>query len=105
LLILLSNPERDRIEMVQWSPEWKHHFLPLAGGIVQCPLVASKREKKTSIHMAKIQQAKGEDLKEYVIRFNRYAILILDLQDGVAYTAFPMDFSRGDSRLPLWQLR
>ena len=55
--------------------------------------------------MAKIQQAKGEDLKEYVIRFNRYAILILDLQDGVAYTAFPMDFSRGDSRLPLWQLR
>jgi len=29
---------------------------------------------------------KGEDLKEYVMRFNREAVLILDLHDGVAYT-------------------
>jgi len=27
-------------------------------------------------------------LKEFVIRFNHYAILIPDLQDKVAYTAF-----------------
>jgi len=38
--------------------------------------------------MAKIWQAKGNDLKEYVIRFNREAILILDLQDGIVYAAF-----------------
>ena len=31
---------------------------------------------------------KGEDLKEYVMRFNREAILILDLQDGTSYIAF-----------------
>jgi len=49
--------------------------------------VAGKRERKTSIHIVKIRQAKG-DLKEYVMRFNREAILIPDLQDGVAYAAF-----------------
>ena len=38
--------------------------------------------------MAKIRQEKGEDLKQYVMRFNREAVLILDLQDGVACTAF-----------------
>jgi len=38
--------------------------------------------------MAKIQQAKGEDLKEYIMRFNWEAVLILDLPDGVAYAAF-----------------
>ena len=36
--------------------------------------VAGKRERKTSIHIAKVQQAKGEDLKEYVVRLNREAI-------------------------------
>jgi len=51
-------------------------------------LIASKRDRKTSIHIAKIQQAKGEDLKEYVMRFIREAILIPELQDGVAYAAF-----------------
>jgi len=50
--------------------------------------IASKREKKTSIHLAKIRQQRGEDLKEYVRRFNHEAVLIPDLQDGVAYTAF-----------------
>jgi len=31
---------------------------------------------------------KGEDLKEYVQRFNRKVVLIPDLQDGIVYTAF-----------------
>jgi len=48
----------------------------------------SKRERKTRIHLDKIRQGKGEALKEYVMRFNREAILIPDLQDGVAYIAF-----------------
>ena len=50
--------------------------------------VANKRERKASIHIAKIQQAKEEDLKEYVMRFNREAVLISNLQDGIAYTTF-----------------
>jgi len=50
--------------------------------------VASKKEKKTSIHLARIQQQRGEDLKGYIRRFNHEAILIPDLQDGVAYAAF-----------------
>jgi len=49
--------------------------------------IASKKEKKTSIHLAKIQQQRGEDLKEYVRRFNHEVVLISDLQDGVAYVA------------------
>jgi len=39
----------------------------------------SNKEKKTSIHLAKIRQRRGEDLKEYVRRFNHEAILIPDL--------------------------
>jgi len=50
--------------------------------------VASKREQKTSIHLARIQQARGDDLKDYVMTFNHEAVLIPDLQDGIAYTAF-----------------
>jgi len=50
--------------------------------------VASKKEKKTSIHLARIRQQRGEDLKGYVRHFNHEAILIPDLQDGVVYAAF-----------------
>ena len=62
-------------------------FLQLAK-LFSTRFVAGKRERKTSIHIAKVRQAKEEDLKEYVMRFNREAILIPDLQDGVAYVAF-----------------
>jgi len=49
LPIIPCNPERDCIEMVQRSFEWKHYFLPLAGGIVQHPL-RSKQEGKEDKH-------------------------------------------------------
>jgi len=62
-------------------------FLQLAK-LFSTHFVAGKRERKTSIHIAKVRQEKEEDLKEYVMRFNREAILIPDLQDGVAYVAF-----------------
>jgi len=62
-------------------------FLQLAE-LFSMHFVVNKRERKTSIHMAKIRQAKGEDLKEYIMRFNGEVVLILDLQDGVAYAAF-----------------
>jgi len=38
--------------------------------------------------MDKIRQAKGGDLKEYVMRFNGEPVLISDLQDVVAYAIF-----------------
>jgi len=41
--------------------------------------VASKKERKTSIHLARIRQQRGEDLKGYVRRFNHEAVLIPDL--------------------------
>jgi len=50
--------------------------------------VTGKRERKTSIHIVKIRQAKGEDLKEYMMRFNQEVVLIPGIQDGVAYAAF-----------------
>ena len=50
--------------------------------------VASKKEKKTSIHLARIWQQRGEDLKGYIRRLNHEAVLIPDLQDDVAYVAF-----------------
>ena len=50
--------------------------------------IFSKWEKKISIHLAMIRQIKGEELKEYALKFNSEAALVSDLQDGVAYTAF-----------------
>ena len=47
-----------------------------------------KKKKKTTIRLAKIQQQRGEYLKEYVRRFNHAVVLIPDLQDGAAYAAF-----------------
>jgi len=41
--------------------------------------ITSKRELKINIQIAKIRKAKGKDLKEYVIRFNREAVLIPNL--------------------------
>ena len=50
--------------------------------------VASKKERKMSIHLARIRQQRGKDLKGYVRRFNHEAVLIPNLQDGLAYAAF-----------------
>jgi len=47
--------------------------------------MASKRRKRTSIHLAKIKQA---TLKSYVQRFNGNNVLILDLQGRVVYVTF-----------------
>ena len=51
---------------------------------------------------------KGEDLKEYVMRFKRETVLIPDLQDGIAYTTFlngllpgRFKFSLGESKVAI----
>jgi len=63
--------------------------------------VTSKKEKKTSVHLAKIRQQWGEDLKGYVRRFNHEAILILDLHDGVVYVAFLNELLLGGFKFSL----
>jgi len=51
-------------KMVQWSPEWKHHFLPSAGGVVQHPLYSRQegQEDKYSRNqdsVSKMGESKG----------------------------------------------
>jgi len=47
-----------------------------------------KREENTTIHRAKIRQVRGEDLKDYMMTFNPKVVLIMVLQDVVAYMTF-----------------
>jgi len=74
--------------MVQPPPEWKHHFLPLVGGVIQCPL-HSKQEGKEDKH------SHGQDLvrerqgsKAICDGVQPTCRLIPNLQNGVAYTTF-----------------
>ena len=62
--------------------------------------IASKRETKIGIHLAKIRQAKGEHLQESMMRFNRNALLILDLQDRVVHTVLSIGCFLESSNFP-----
>jgi len=46
------------------------------------------RERKTSIQSCHDLTNEGKDLKDYVMKFNCETVLIPDLYDEVAYTAF-----------------
>jgi len=74
--------------MVQWTPNGSITSFHQLAELLSTHFVASKRERKTSIYLAMIQQAKGEDLKDYVMRFNHEVVLIPDLHDEVEYTIF-----------------
>ena len=50
--------------------------------------IASQKERRTSIHLSKIKQGQQEALAKFVKRFYQEAVLIRDLEDGVAYTSF-----------------
>jgi len=50
--------------------------------------LASHKERRTSIHLSKIKQGPQESLAEFVKRFHQEAMLIPNLEDGVAYTSF-----------------
>ena len=50
--------------------------------------IASRKERRTSIHLSKIKQGPQESLAEFVRRFHQEAVLIPELEDGVAYTFF-----------------
>ena len=46
--------------------------------------VASRKERRTSIHLSKIKQGPQESLVEFVRQFHQEAVLIPELEDGVA---------------------
>ena len=50
--------------------------------------IASRKERRTSIHLSKIKQGPQESLTEFVKRFYQEVVLIPDLEDRVAYTSF-----------------
>jgi len=62
-------------------------FQDLANKFVS-QFIASWKEKRTSIHLLKIKQGQQESLAEFVKRFHQEAVLIPELEDGVAYTSF-----------------
>ncbi|XP_021850887.1 uncharacterized protein [Spinacia oleracea] len=57
--------------------------------------MAHKEEKKTSMHLSRIQQGKDESLRSYVKRFNLEAGQIPDLPDGVAFDNFIRGLKKG----------
>ena len=50
--------------------------------------IASRKERRTSIHLSKIKQGPQESLAEFVKRFYQKVVLILDLEDGATYISF-----------------
>ncbi|XP_021839404.2 uncharacterized protein [Spinacia oleracea] len=63
--------------------------------------MAHKEEKKTRMHLSRIQQGKDESLRSYVKRFNLEAGQILDLLDGVAFDNFIRGLKRGSFKFDL----
>ncbi|XP_056698362.1 uncharacterized protein [Spinacia oleracea] len=57
--------------------------------------VDHKEEKKTSMHLGRIQQGHDEPLRRYVKRFNLEADQITDLSDGVAFDNFVHGLKKG----------
>jgi len=49
--------------------------------------IACRKERRTSIHLSKIKQGQSKSLAEFIKCFHKEAVLIPDLEDGVAYTS------------------
>ncbi|XP_021840268.2 uncharacterized protein [Spinacia oleracea] len=63
--------------------------------------MAHKEERKTSMHLGRIQQGKDESLRSYVKRFNLEAGQIPDLPDGVAFDNFIRGLKKGSFKFYL----
>ncbi|XP_021861410.1 uncharacterized protein [Spinacia oleracea] len=63
--------------------------------------MAYKEEKKTSMHLGRIQQGKDKSLRSYVRRFNLESGQIPDLPDGVAFDNFFMGLKKGSFKFDL----
>ncbi|XP_056685810.1 uncharacterized protein [Spinacia oleracea] len=57
--------------------------------------MAYKQERKTSVHLGRIQQGKDESLRRYVKRFNLEDGKIPDLLDGVSFDNFIRGIKKG----------
>jgi len=67
--------------------------------------IASKRGRKTGIHLAKIQLTKGEDLKNYIMSFYREVVPISEILDGWLTQLSSMDCSYEDLYFPLLKVK
>ncbi|XP_021846573.1 uncharacterized protein [Spinacia oleracea] len=63
--------------------------------------MAYKEERKTSVHLGRIQQGKDESLRSYVKRFNLEAGQIPDLPDGISLDNFIRGFKKGSFKFDL----
>ncbi|XP_056695468.1 uncharacterized protein [Spinacia oleracea] len=63
--------------------------------------MAHKDERKTSMHLGRIQQGKDESLRSYVKRFNLEARQIPDLPDGVSFDNFIRGLKKGSFKFDL----
>ncbi|XP_021854869.2 uncharacterized protein [Spinacia oleracea] len=63
--------------------------------------MAHKEERKTSMHLGRIQQGKDESLRSYVKRFNLEAGQIPDLPDGVSFDNFIRGPKKGSFKFDL----
>ncbi|XP_056691613.1 uncharacterized protein [Spinacia oleracea] len=62
---------------------------------------AYKEEKKTSMHLGRIQQGKDKSLRSYVRCFNLESGQIPDLSDGVAFDNFFRGLKKGSFKFDL----
>ncbi|XP_021850762.2 uncharacterized protein [Spinacia oleracea] len=63
--------------------------------------MAYKEERKTSMHLGRIQQGKDESLRSYVKRFNLEAGQIPDLPDGISFENFVRGLKKGSFKFDL----
>ncbi|XP_056697550.1 uncharacterized protein [Spinacia oleracea] len=63
--------------------------------------MAYKEERKTSMHLGRIQHGKDESLRSYVKHFNLEARQIPDLPDGVSFDNFIRGLKKGSFKFDL----
>jgi len=63
--------------------------------------IASRKERRISIHLSKIKQGPQESLVEFAKCFHQEAVLISDLEAGVAYTSFLNGLKSGHFKFSL----
>nr|XP_021851823.1 uncharacterized protein LOC110791388 [Spinacia oleracea] len=63
--------------------------------------MAYKEERKTSMHLGRIQQGKDDSLRSYVKRFNLEAGQIPDLHDGISFDNFFRGLKKGSFKFDL----
>ena len=80
--------ERNRTKTVQWTPHWEHYLISPIGQVVQWSVYSEQKRAGDQHSPCEDSEVRGEDLKDYVMRFNREAVLIPNLRDVVAYMAF-----------------